>query len=1046
MPTIGRITSSSNFRAILTKLMMSTVQIEATADRAPLDGELLAGTGNRGAVEAIAGRGHQLDELVEIDLGNRQQIGNGGVKAIGCGQYSVRLLGIIGIFAIVVPLLLRLDVGGGTADRQFEVVGLLTGAAVAQQDIAVCTLRAGDGAIADIGAHCAAAAVDEADRCSVLIEFVLCACGAAVGEGAVLDLDRLRAVCLVVEVDRHLTSGEGAVVDHDLAVGVGVDSGRLGQEVTVDQRDVVLTDGIADVDALEVVFALDRLAVAVGQDDVDRVTRVTLAPDTEVVHLIGGDGDIFTQIISDLRIFCFDLCAGCAAIRIGIHLQIALAIGNVSVVAVDGQVIRDVAVGHGTDVRAGTADDGDLARVGHIRRSESLGQFGNIAALRASLPIHRRGVRPFRLADAGQRQGVILSVERGESSFKRAVGHTANRSDARCKHSLTRHDNGGVLIVVRRLHLVVPKGATALGALSKASSLGCIIYRDCGITFHQAGVNLDSSLTFNRRRSIKRCIGNSQVCANVRSLVIKKNRLTYAVEHTVIECNVLCTVSPDVVGVCAVLIERAAVEGLACSVQEHLTIDGAVVVHQRIGMLNTDIVAVGRIVEGHALEGDLRAVQRHRIGHIKRDIHAFRRFDGECFSGVGQAAIKRILIGSKDRDGLAVLDSLDGLGEGAVTNAIDSCDCVFSIGGFQRKNIVRVVRVALPLQRIGEFDLIAAAILHRRAGGQRCFALRDGVERGGVGAPGVVLRHEVKLGVRAEVQTDVLGAGVTSLRLDIKAVAGGGDSACNIPLRDALKLHGAGAGDGVAGEVDGGQRLEVFALTLVVALRPVAVGGTDPRRVGVVGGRGVGVVRERAAVEGQLLRGDRADDDTVEGAALELQLAQLAPRTGVELVVEAHDVVERDALKGHVGVGGDSQQQGRADVVDAGVAGRAAGDGTVDKNNILAVRAVIPCAEVAVGIVAVQHIAVLGLPRRVVSDAVAEYAVGVVAVVADGDVHRATETGLRFDVRIALHRAQLSEGVGASFGAVVGGSPSLLLRQGSRRQERQRHREAQYNG
>ena len=356
-----------------------------------------------------------------------------------------------------------------------------------------------------------------------------------------------------------------------------------------------------------------------------------------------------------------------------------------------------------------------------------------------------------------------------------------------------------------------------------------------------------------------------------------------------------------------------------------------------------------------------------------------------------------------------------GVGEGGVIRIANLC---FAFG-FQRKNIVLC---ALPRKRIGEFDLIAAAVLHRRAGGQGCCSFGNRVERGGAFRLGVVIRHKMELvfiRVSAEIQTNILDAGIARLCCDIKCVAGRSNSARDVPLRNVLKLHRAGAGDGVAGEVDGGQRLEVVTLPLVVVLLPVAVGGTDPRRVGVVRRIRVFVIIERAAVEGQRLRGDRADDDAVEGAAVELQLAQLAPRAGVELVVEAHDVIERGALKGHVGVGGDSQQQGRTDVVDVVVASHIAGDLAADKDDVLAVRAVVLLAQIAVGVVAVQDVAILDLPRRVVSLTVAEYAVLVIAVVADGDVHGALETLLRLDVLITGHHAQLFEGVGVGRGAFV---------------------------
>ena len=373
-----------------------------------------------------------------------------------------------------------------------------------------------------------------------------------------------------------------------------------------------------------------------------------------------------------------------------------------------------------------------------------------------------------------------------------------------------------------------------------------------------------------------------------------------------------------------------------------------------------------------------------------------------------------------------------GVGEGGVIRIANLC---FAFG-FQRKNIVLC---ALPRKRIGEFDLIAAAVLHCRAGGQGCCSFGNRVERGGAFRLGVVIRHKMELvfiRVSAEIQTNILDAGIARLCCDIKCVAGRSNSARDVPLRNVLKLHRAGAGDGVAGEVDGGQRLEVVTLPLVVVLLPVAVGGTDPRRVGVVRRIRVFVIIERAAVEGQRLRGDRADDDAVESAAVELQLAQLAPRGGVELVVEAHDVVERDALKGHVGVGGDSQQQARADVVDALIARDIAGNGAVDEDDVLAVRAVVSFIKIAVGVVAVQDAAILGLTRLVVSLAVAEYAVLFVAVLADGDVHRTIKTLLRLDILVAGHRAQLSEGVGIVFAAVANRRCRVRTRHGRAAVER----------
>ena len=279
--------------------------------------------------------------------------------------------------------------------------------------------------------------------------------------------------------------------------------------------------------------------------------------------------------------------------------------------------------------------------------------------------------------------------------------------------------------------------------------------------------------------------------------------------------------------------------------------------------------------------------------------------------------------------------------------------------------------------------------------------------------------------MRPDVQANVLRLRVAILRRDIERVASRSERRGLVPLRDELKLHRTGAGDIVVREVDRRQGLEVLALTLVVALLPVAVGRTNPGRVGAVRVRGVRVIIERAAVERQRLRGSRADDDAVERAAIKLQLAQLAPRAGVKLVVEAHDVVERDTLKGNVRVGRNGQQEARADVVDRRIARHAAGDRAVDENDVQTVRAVVLLTQIAVRIVAVQNVAVFGLPRLVVSHTVAENAILVVAVVANGDIHRAAQFLLRRNVSVTGHLAELFQRVGVGLSAL--GHASLLL-------------------
>ena len=279
--------------------------------------------------------------------------------------------------------------------------------------------------------------------------------------------------------------------------------------------------------------------------------------------------------------------------------------------------------------------------------------------------------------------------------------------------------------------------------------------------------------------------------------------------------------------------------------------------------------------------------------------------------------------------------------------------------------------------------------------------------------------------MRPDVQANVLRLRVALLRRDIERVTSRGERRGVVPLRDELKLHRTGAGDRIVREVDRRQGAEVRALPLVVALRPVAVGRTNPGRIRVVRGITVRVVRELAPVERQSLRSNAADDDAVERAAIKLQLAQLAPRGGVKLVVEAHDVFERDALKGNVRVGRNGQQEARADVVDRRIARHAAGDRAVDENDVQTVRAVVLLTQIAVRIVAVQNVAVFGLPRLVVSHTVAENAIRAVFVVANGDVHRAVQLRLRRNVIRTGHRAELFQRVGVGLSAL--GHASLIL-------------------
>ena len=159
----------------------------------------------------------ELKVLVAFELDGRGRLGSrdGRLADIaGFGNRAVR---------VVVPRLLRLHVGGGVLDRQRNVLGLLAVAAIANEDIAIIADRVGEGAVGNLGSHSSGCiVVDNTDRRGVLIEFVLCACGAAVCEGAVFNRDRHLAGLLVGDVHRSTVIRELAVFDRDSAVSRGM--------------------------------------------------------------------------------------------------------------------------------------------------------------------------------------------------------------------------------------------------------------------------------------------------------------------------------------------------------------------------------------------------------------------------------------------------------------------------------------------------------------------------------------------------------------------------------------------------------------------------------------------------------------------------------------------------------------------------------------------------------------------------------------------------------------------------------------------------------
>ena len=192
------------------------------------------------------------------------------------------------------------------------------------------------------------------------------------------------------------------------------------------------------------------------------MTGVALTPHAQIVQLIGRDGDILLQISTAGR----DLLAGIAAERVGVDLQVALAAGNIGIVAIDGDIIRHVAVGQLAYILAGTAHDGDAAGIGHIGRGQGIRQRGSIAALRTGSPVYRGSRFPNGFVQ--QLQGVAAAAQCRDGSLQRGVlgvahlGHIGGSGQHR------------IPIILRVCGIV---SVHRIGRISAALSTGGIIRR-----------------------------------------------------------------------------------------------------------------------------------------------------------------------------------------------------------------------------------------------------------------------------------------------------------------------------------------------------------------------------------------------------------------------------------------------------------------------------------------------------------------------------------------------------------------------------------------
>ena len=157
---------------------------------------------------------------------------------------------------------------------------------------------------------------------------------------------------------------------------------------------------------------------------------MTLAPHAEVVQLVGRDRNVLVEVHAVRR-----LCARRAAVLVLIDLQVALAARKVGLVAVDREVVRDVAVGHRADIRARTADNRDRARIRLVRRRQRGRQRRRVAALRTRRPVDRRFRVPGGFVQ--ERKRMVLGGERRERLCEGGVRRLADLGDKRLQNLYT---------------------------------------------------------------------------------------------------------------------------------------------------------------------------------------------------------------------------------------------------------------------------------------------------------------------------------------------------------------------------------------------------------------------------------------------------------------------------------------------------------------------------------------------------------------------------------------------------------------------------------
>lgn len=146
----------------------------------------------------------------------------------------------------------------------------------------------------------------------------------------------------MIEVYGNLAIVECAVINDNRAVRIRVEGSCLGEKVAACYGDVIDTGSTADVYTLQI---NGGFSIAIGEIDIHYMVCMPLAPNAEIIKIGGSDGDILFEISA-----IFGLLAGGTTILIGINFKVALATGNISAVANNGNIICNMAVGQRTDI------------------------------------------------------------------------------------------------------------------------------------------------------------------------------------------------------------------------------------------------------------------------------------------------------------------------------------------------------------------------------------------------------------------------------------------------------------------------------------------------------------------------------------------------------------------------------------------------------------------------------------------------------------------------------------------------------------------------